>query len=399
MGVLGGAAAAALVAGCGGRIAGEPSSACAETGSASNGSCEPGATSPPDASLDAGPQDGGNGDASTAQDGLAASADASDSSADASGTEFTTFLANAAHTDSVEDSALVPPLRRLWTISVGQPVSYPLVVGNLVYVTTSANEAAPARILALDRATGASVWSSVLGTAQAGNLAYDQGRVFETDSEGMGGSPMFRAFDAITGARDWQVRSDPNEPFYGNPPVAYDGILYVTGEGSGGRLYGYDETSGALSWSASLYEESAGSPAVSSDGVLLLGGCGETTDFGLAGGTAWQDRGECTYAGTTPVLVDHTLYEILTQAGNQRVDTRTGEMLGTFTSDVPPAFGDGMEFDVVANVLRAVSMSSGATAWTFSANGGVTTSALVAGGTVYVGSSIGKVFAIDAKTG
>jgi hypothetical protein len=99
------------------------------------------------------------------------------------------------------------------------------------------------------------------------------------------------------------------------------------------------------------------------------------------------------------VLFDHALYELEPQAKNERLDTRTGQTLGSFTSDVPPAFGAGMEFDVVAHVLHAVSPATGATAWRFTPDSGVFGSALVVGSTVYVGSSIGTVFALDASTG
>ena len=46
-----------------------------------------------------------------------------------------------------------------------------------------------------------------------------------------------------------------------------------------------------------------------------------------------------------------------------------------------------------------MSTASGTTVWTFTPDGGVVTSALVIGGTVYVGSSIGTIFALDAATG
>jgi outer membrane protein assembly factor BamB len=377
---------------------------CLEGEDAFAGPCETtgaGGTTPLDGAtpLGAGARDTDASDASTAQNSRDATADA-DTSLNTTGTEFTTFLANAAHSDAVDDTTLVPPLTRLWTKSLGQPISYPLVVDNLVFATTNANQVAHASVLAFERATGAVAWSADLGMAASGNLAYEAGRIFEVDTENTMGSPMLRAFDALSGALDWQVSTDPNEPFYGSPPVAYDGMLYVTGSGTGGHLYIYDETNGTLSSNGLLYNASAGSPALSSDGVFVFSTCGETTAFGLAGNMLWQDRpSECTYAAATPVLVDHTLYEILPQATNERVDTRTGVNLGSFTSDLPPAFGAGMEFDVVAKVLHAVSTGTGATAWTFAPDGGVAGSALVVGDTVYVGSSIGTVFALDATTG
>jgi outer membrane protein assembly factor BamB len=386
------------LAGCGGRI-GERTGECSIAGGRSNGPC---ATKGQDAAAPAGgspgARDAGADDASAGHDdGDAAGASGSSSAAS---TDFTTFLANPAHNDVVADPALVAPLNRLWTVSVGQPVSYPLVVGNLVYVTASSTQTAHARILAFERATGAPAWRADLGTAEAGYLVYEGGRVFEVDTETSMGGGMLRAFDAVSGALDWQVQADPNEPFYYEPPVAYEGTLYTVGTGTGGRLYAYDETSGLLSWNALLYSGSAGSVAVSSDGVYVFDTEGATTAFELGGAMAWQDRpAENTLASLTPVLVGHSLYEILPQATNKRVDTSAGQTMGTFTSDLPPAFGDGMEFDVVAQALLAVSTASGATAWTFTPDGGVVTSALAVGGTVYVGSSIGTVFALDAATG
>jgi outer membrane protein assembly factor BamB len=391
------AAVATALAACGGRIEGQAGE-CLVGGRAASGPC---VTRGFDA---AAPENGkpgtlDAGDGSTSQEGVDAAADGSGSSSAAS-TDFTTFLANPAHTDAVEDPALVAPLRRLWTAPVGQPVSYPLVVGDLVYVTTSSTQTAHARILALQRATGATAWSADLGTTTAANLVYEGGRVFEVDTDSLPGTAMVRGFDAVNGALDWQVQTDPNEPFYDEPPIAYGGTIYTVGTGTGGHLYAYDEAAGQLSWNALLYDGSAGSIAASSEGVYVFGTCGETTAFAFGGAMAWQDRpNECTLASLTPVLVDHILYEILPQATNERVDTSTGQSVGTFTSDLPPAFGDGMEFDVVANALHAVSTASGAMEWTFTPDGGVVTSALVVGGTVYVGSSIGTVFGLDVATG
>ncbi len=392
---LGAAAVATALLGCGGRIVDHAG----ECRIAGNGLCETkgqDAAAPP--SGEAGTRDEGADDAAATLNGIDA-ADANGSPGTTS-TDFTTFLANPAHNDVVLDPALVAPLSRLWTASVGQPVSYPLVVDDLVYVTASSTQTAHARILAFQRATGAPAWSADLGTADTGYLVYDGGRVFEVDTETSMGGGSLRAFNALSGALDWQVQADPNEPFYYEPPVAYDGKLYTTGTGTGGRLYAYDETSGALLWNALLYAGSAGSVVVSSEGVYVFDTEGETTAFDLGGAMAWQDRpAESTLAALTPVLVGHTLYEILPQATNKRVDTSAGQTVGTFTSDLPPAFGDGIEFDVLASALHAVSTASGATVWTFTPDGGVVTSALVIGGTVYVGSSIGTIFALDAATG
>src|SRR6478672_10295970 len=52
-----------------------------------------------------------------------------------------TFQVNPAHTGNLDDPALKPPLKQLWAVNLGAGrVSYPLVVGNLVFVTVAHDE-------------------------------------------------------------------------------------------------------------------------------------------------------------------------------------------------------------------------------------------------------------------
>jgi len=319
--------------------------------------------------------------------------------------DFTTFLANPQHTDFVEDTALVPPLSRAWSIQFDGPVSYPLVVGGFVYVTrggtTSGGTTTDGHLFALDAVTGSTVWSADLGETYGANLAYDGGRVF-TVNTGVPGMSTLRAFDAMTGALDWEVAADPNQSVYEDPPVAFGGMLYVTGAGVRGTLYAYDESTGALSWQRLTDDAAAGSPAVSAEGVFIFESCGWTNAFSLTGITLWTyptPRGDCMTGANTPVLFGHGLYETLPQGTNALVDVRTGGSMGTFASDASPAFGDGVEVDVLVQTIRGTSMASGASLWTFTPDRQVALAPLVVPGTVFVASSIGTLYALDAATG
>lgn len=291
-----------------------------------------------------------------------------------------------------------------------QPVSYPLVVGNFVYVTTvqsgklQSDPILYAQVLAFDRLTGASVWTGDLGNASAATIVYDDGRVFALaygNGSSLSASPTIRAFDAATGVIDWQVETDAAHVNYSEPPLVYDGRLYVSGEGPdvAAAMYAHDETSGALRWS---HPFSQGLFAASDDGLFAFDACGGTSALNLDGGAKWFIGAGACAPGGQAVLDGHTLYETLQRATNTRLDARTGAVLGTFADDrLLPAFGDGLELDTVGETMQAVSMASGASAWTLAPGGILQAPGLIVGNTIYAASSTGTgmIYAIDAATG
>jgi outer membrane protein assembly factor BamB len=100
----------------------------------------------------------------------------------------------------------------------------------------------------------------------------------------------------------------------------------------------------------------------------------------------------------TPVLSGQTLFTHSQSDG--RLDVSTGNVLGSYqTADVPPAFGGGAGFFVASGVLHAADPTLATTHWTFSGDGSLATVPLIVGNVVYVGSSIGTLFAVDATTG
>jgi hypothetical protein len=371
------------------------------------GAPQTGSGGAPHAGTGGAPQGGNGGAPQTQHDPRDAAADTG-AAAGAASSDFATFLANAAHTGFVDDDTLVPPLRRLWKVSLGAPVySYPLVAGDRVYVVTGQTDTTPARLLAFERLTGAPAWLADLPKSTYVNLAYENGRVFAVDTQGeidsltqvVTAAPFLRAFDAGTGALDWQMRGDLNQPFQAAPPVALNGTLYTTRSGGPGTpmLYAYDETSGQVRWSAAFQN---GSFAVSTDGIFTYDACGNTIAVGLDGAAKWSDpdAGACYPAGTS-VLFDHTLYESPERVSSVRVDARTGMKLGTSAgSRSIPAFGHGLEVDTMGQTMQAVSTATGVKAWTFMGEGSLAP-ALIVGGTVYAASAIGTISAIDATTG
>src|SRR3954453_3666716 len=117
---------------------------------------------------------------------------------------------DAAHDGYIADSALAPPLKRLWAIDLQGSVSYPLVVGNYVYVVAAhlTGDIGGVALYALDVHTGATVWGPVEqgGSYWATPLAYDGGRLLHLNSEG-----LLRAYDHETGAPAWHRGAKPLE--------------------------------------------------------------------------------------------------------------------------------------------------------------------------------------------
>jgi len=314
------------------------------------------------------------------------------------GPDYTMYLANPGHTNFVDDATLVPPLARLWTATLGQTVDYyPLIAGELVYVSLAISNSMPARVVALDKLTGSSVWSATLPDATDAYLAYENGRVFAVEVA----SASLWAFDAKTGTVAWHVQTDPSHPSHRTPPVVQDGTLYILGDGGDGLpvLYAYDEAGGALRW-MSPFEK--GEFAASSDGIFTFDACGNTTAVNLDGSPKWtptSDGGSCYPAGTS-VIFEHTLYQAPERVPSARVDTRTGNDGGAFTTGhVTPVFGAGLELDAAGQSLQATSTATGASAWKFASEGPFAAPVLVVGRTVYAASAIGTLAAVDAATG
>ncbi|TMD81980.1 MAG: hypothetical protein E6I78_14360 [Chloroflexi bacterium] len=173
---------------------------------------------------------------------------------------------DAAHTGSQPGDPLAPPLTKSWVDDLGGDVAFPIIAAGRVYVT--AKTQASTRLIALEAATGQLDWMIDLGGGRlAANVAYDNGRVFVDNGNG-----LVMAFDAQTGARDWIKVGG------GTMVTPFNGVLY-----SG--ISAFDEATGAYLWHAQPagtnpppLQGTAG-PAVTSSGMYLSTGCADAWDF------------------------------------------------------------------------------------------------------------------------
>lgn len=319
----------------------------------------------------------------------------------AGGSQAVAYQINAAHTGSQSDT-VAPPLVQRWSRDLGRHISYPLIAEGKVFVTSGHEFAPGSKLYALDAATGATSWGpiGISGTRPWSGIAYDAGRVFAVNYDG-----LLRAFDAASGSLLWQTRLVPETEVwaFSTPPTALNGLVYTAGSRFGGRVFGVSQLEGSIRWTATVVVGDASSPAVSADGVYVSYTCSQAYDFAPAtGNLIWHHDSTCWGGGgKTPVLYGGRLYSRdVSHLGSVVLNASTGEEITGFVADQAPAFSGSTGFFKQNNsILQARDVPFGAVKWSFNGDGTLNSAPIVVNGYVYVASNSGKLYALDASTG
>ncbi|MHB8698852.1 MAG: outer membrane protein assembly factor BamB family protein [Sulfuricaulis sp.] len=298
------------------------------------------------------------------------------------------------------------PTSPTWSVTLNGAISYPLIAGGMVYVTTSTTSGAcGASLYAFNEQSGSIVWGpiAISGTNCWSNSAYDHDKIFVINNAG-----LLRSFDAATGTPGWSTQL-PGQYAFSAPPTAVNGIVYVGGAGSGGTLYAVDETTGSVLWTDGLGTGDHSSPAVSSDGVFVSYPCQVYKFDTITGASLWHYSGSCGGGiGKTPAYANGFLYARafidFNSPYGQIYDATSGVQTGTFqdgTLNVGPipAIGATTGFFLNDGILQAIDLTSHNTLWNFTGDGLLVSAPIVINQDVIVGSSSGKVYAINATTG
>jgi outer membrane protein assembly factor BamB len=310
------------------------------------------------------------------------------------------FQIDATHTGSVTTEHLIPPLKQRWAVDFGQNISYPLIADGKVFVSVR-NASSGTTLFALNAANGGVIWSfSVGGFSRWSGLCYENGRVFAVNSDG-----LLRALDGASGSVIWQVQL-PGQFVFSAPPTVLDGVIYLSGAGSGGTVYAVNAGSGAVLWTRQVANGDMSSPAVTSDGVYVSYSCPNVYKLNpTTGAEIWHYAPGCSGGGgKTPALYNGRLY--VRDSSDVIFDSQTGTIVGTFNAKNTPAFSgnlgvllDGPKFFGSFGTLKAFDINTNAVLWSFAGDGFLQSAVLVVNNYVYVGSSQGKLFAVDAATG
>ena len=302
--------------------------------------------------------------------------------------ESTAFQITPGHTGFASGGALDrPPLVQRWMRTLGAQTSYPLLAGGRIFVIARTNGVGT--LHGLDADTGATLWSRPV--AGAAEIAYDGGRVFVSESSG-----SVVAVSALTGATQWIRTLD--ESFSLHKPVAADGTLYVVSSWSGGLLYALDTADGSTRWTTS---SGGASPGLDGSFVYVSDDYqGATSGMSREDGKAgWHGTKSC-FVGSGNVVTDGARVIGPWNSGcGAVVDAATGTELDSFAANTAPAVAGEIAVAISADILQARSLRTGLLLWQFTGDGSLPTSPVIVNETVYVGSSTGKLFAVDLRTG
>ena len=325
--------------------------------------------------------------------------------ASASGSDLSvTYQVDVAHSGVQSDDQLVPPFSRRWKVTLPASVSYPLIADGYVYVTVANTSSYGTSLYALRQSDGSTAWSvPIPGTYYWSNAAYDAGRVFVVNFDG-----LLQAFAADTGALVW-ARQLPGQYAFTSPPTASAGVVYVGGAGSGGTLYAVDESNGNVLATQSVMNGDASSPALSGSAVFVSYACNQAYGFATPSlSPLWHYSTFCEGGGgETTVYANGRVYT-RDFFGNLVLDAATGNLIGSWApqgSPTPlvPAVDSTTIYSLRQSTLTAQAVADGSVSWTFTGDGQLDTAPLVlstpSGEFVVEGSASGQLYALNASTG
>jgi outer membrane protein assembly factor BamB len=312
-----------------------------------------------------------------------------------------TLQNNPVHDGFDPASPLVPPLTFKWSRDLSADgitsISYPLVAQGMVFITTATTNQR-GKLIAFNEHTGATIWSAnVGGTYGVGYAAYDSGKVFVVNFDG-----LMKAFNAVSGTLLWSVDL-PIQYAFTSPPTAVNGIVYTGGAGGGGTVYAVNETNGEVLWTMPVENGDDSSPAVTLGSLFVSYACPQAYAFNTLTGQELWHRSSCCEGGggATPVVHAAEVYVresyCTPQTNGLVLNANTGGLIRGFNSDVPPAFFGNLAVYLQSGTLRGVNSENGQVLWSFAGDGGLTSAPLIVNRTIYIGSSSGTLYGLNAS--
>jgi outer membrane protein assembly factor BamB len=297
------------------------------------------------------------------------------------------------HSGAITFNAVSLPAAASWSVNLGGPPSYALIVANRVYVVANVN--GNGELFALNGTTGATLWGPIAFSGGA-SITYDAGAIF-VNSGAFATNGVVSALDAVTGNPKWSA-TIPGEFATQAPPVAQAGNVYTLEDGV---LTAFNETTGAQQWQ-SIATGTDGTVAVTVDGVYTAAPCTPNAFEPFDGSVIWSANTGCEGGGgATPVVASGRDYAPIGVGGysGDIYSPEDGTLLGAFNYSGPPAVTATNAFTLFNSTLQGVSLSNNQINWSFAGDGMLTASPIVVNNFVFVGSSSGNLYAVDATTG
>ena len=273
--------------------------------------------------------------------------------------------------------------KELWSFAGAKsPEVGPMVSNGVVYVTDGTGT-----IHAVDATTGKERWHSA--TPIPGGITIGDGRIYVASS----GAVV--ALDPTNGTERWRYTAQASG-FFHNPAFA-DGVVY---EGSDlGGVVALDAATGTVRWHADTGTD-ATATAVVANGIVYVGDNGSAKGhlYAFDAGTGKQ-LWRVDEAIFSPAVSEGVAYSGSAAGYVSAHDAATGAPLWRF-----PVKGEANTVSVAAGVVYvpatgehrvyALDAGNGHELWHFDIDSGMDGTIAVAGGSIYLGTSVGSVYAI-----
>ena len=269
----------------------------------------------------------------------------------------------------------------LWEHQLNGPVnSSPAIAGDTVYFGLR-----DGRLLALDKANGELRWQFSTGAAVFASPAVHQGTVYMANADG-----GLYAIDATTGDLRWQFQADGW--IFSSPAVNHAVIAFTTNQG---ELYILDRQTGAQRMAFDLKAPSLSSPAFHGNSVMVGAQTGTVwaVDWRQEQ-TTWERRW---YNIRLRMFVLEIIGEIEDRKGFVWLYKGTAGRDSILSS---AAAAQGKVFiGTSKGLFYALDAGSGKDLWEHTLGAQVFSSPVVAGNVVYIGANDNKVYGLNVNTG
>lgn len=326
---------------------------------------------------------------------------------------------NPQHTGTAQ-AALATPLTLAWTKNVGANLymTSPLIYKRNVYVASIDEDLqGKGAIFALNGQTGDILWRYPVRNSIKNTIAIDGGNVYAQDAEG-----YLYAVDAATGKLVWEKKLNVNGlPALIEGLVADRGIVYA---GTGKGLCASNGATGETLWTNTGWGQGEGTTSTNSlNRNILVSGVQWSALYAndaTTGKLLWKAAKDgLRNRGASPAFHGDLLYLIsdasvfILNATDGKIIVRKPMPFSVDVTSTPLLTDKEIIFGSARNGLVALDRETLEPKWNFKtedalvytspysrkASSTIETSPILAGNTVFVGASDGRIYGIDKETG
>jgi outer membrane protein assembly factor BamB len=146
----------------------------------------------------------------------------------------------------------------------------------------------------------------------------------------------------------------------------------------------------------------SGIVAVTPDGLYAASPCTANDLEPTVGVLLWNNNSGCSGGGgSTPVVANGVLYSPNNSSGSSGTvfDAETGAVESSYSASVIPAFSPTTGFFLNSGTLQGIARSNNTVLWSFAGDGQLVTPPVAVNNYVFIGSSSGLLYGLDATTG